>query len=279
MQYTFGHKKLSLLEPSVMGIVNITPDSFYKNSRAENTERVIEHVAQMIHEGAAVIDLGAQSTRPGAAKITAEEELTRLIPALQAVRSAFPDHILSVDTFYTEVAGEAIRCGADIINDVMGASTEGMTDLIAKADAGYVLMHIQGEPATMQQHPEYRHVKNEVFSFLESTAQRLTKSGIRKLFLDPGFGFGKSLEHNYELLAGLNKLCSLPYPVLTGLSRKSMVTNVLEVTAEDALNGTSILHWIALEKGARILRVHDVKAAAQVIKIHNFITNQKRTGV
>lgn len=273
MEYRFNASSLSFHAPVIMGILNITPDSFYAKSRMNDPSVVVERTAQMIGEGMQVLDLGAQSTRPGAQRIAEEEERSRLLPVFRKIRKAFPKLIISIDTFYPAIAKEVLEEGADIINDITGGSDEALLRLVASYKAGYVLMHIQGEPATMQKAPRYDNARAEVFSFLESGADRLRSMGIEKLILDPGFGFGKSLEHNYELLLGLNKLSRLPYPVLAGLSRKSMVTKVLDVSPEDALTGSSILHWIALSRGAKVLRVHDVRPAAEVIKLFTFTQN------
>lgn len=278
-EFNFGKNTLSLKEAVVMGVINLSPDSFYAESRFQDPSAVIERTAQMLQEGMQILDLGGQSTRPGARAISAEEELGRLLPALKAVRGAFPELLISVDTFLAAAAEAALAEGADIINDISGGASKELLEAVSRKEAGYVLMHIQGSPENMQKDPRYRNARSEVFSFLEERAGNLREMGIKKLFIDPGFGFGKTLEQNYELLFGLNKLSSLPYPVLAGLSRKSMITKVLNVPAEEALTGTSLLNWIALSKGARILRVHDVRAAAEVIKLFTFTRNLKLTGI
>lgn len=268
--YTFNlsGKSLDLHEPVVMGILNITPDSFYDGGRFSTEESVIEQVQKMIDEGARIVDMGACSTRPGAKEIPVEEELNRLIPALTAVRKKFPDLIISVDTYRGEVVKRAVSAGADIVNDVSGGTMDNtMFDTIAALGVPYILMHMKGTPLDMQKNPTYADVVSEVLQYFTDKIERLKAAGVKQLIIDPGFGFGKTLAHNFELLKNLEKFKSFGCPVLVGMSRKSMVNLVLGVKAKDALNGTTSLNTMALLKGASILRVHDVKEAVESIKL------------
>ena len=268
--YTFNlsGKSLDLHEPVVMGILNITPDSFYDGGRFSTEESVIEQVQKMTDEGARIVDMGACSTRPGAKEIPVEEELNRLIPALTAVRKKFPDLIISVDTYRGEVVKRAVSAGADIVNDVSGGTMDNtMFDTIAALGVPYILMHMKGTPLDMQKNPTYADVVSEVLQYFTDKIERLKAAGVKQLIIDPGFGFGKTLAHNFELLKNLEKFKSFGCPVLVGMSRKSMVNLVLGVKAKDALNGTTSLNTMALLKGASILRVHDVKEAVESIKL------------
>jgi dihydropteroate synthase len=252
-----------------MGIVNITPDSFYKNSRAQNTETVIAKVAQHLAEGATIIDMGAQSTRPNSTYLTAEEEWNRLENPLQEVAKAFPNAIISIDTFHSEVALKAIATGAHIINDVSaGNMDDKMIATVGKLHTPYICMHMQGTPNTMQQNPSYSSVVNEVLDFCVQKKIECINAGIKDIIFDVGFGFGKTIEQNYELLQNITAFATiLEHPILIGLSRKSMIYNTLNITANESLNGTTVLHTIALLQGASILRVHDVKEAVETIAL------------
>lgn len=261
-------RTLSLKRPVLMGILNVTPDSFFDggtlNTHAELLERAERHLA----EGAAILDLGAVSTRPGARQVSEDEEFRRLIPALRLLRSTFPEIFISVDTWRALVAAEAAEQGADIINDISGGTFDPqMLATVAKTKLPCVLMHIRGTPATMQKAPRYKNVVTEVHTWLKKQSAAAKKAGIRQLIIDPGFGFGKTVQHNFSLLSNLEKLSSLGYPLLVGLSRKSMVNKPLGIKAAEALNGTTALHTIALLNGANILRVHDVKQAAEAVKL------------
>lgn len=252
----------------VMGIMNVTPDSFFDGGTLSGEKEVVEKAAKMLADGAAILDVGAQSTRPGAGLITAEEEWSRLDSNLKALRKSFPQAIISIDTFYADVAEKAIGEGADMINDISGGSMdEKMFTTIARLQVPYVLMHIKGTPRTMQQEPVYEHVVKEVLDFFTLRIHQLVSLGAADIIIDPGFGFGKTLEHNFEILSHLELFSMFDRPILAGISRKSMVTKVTGTKSAEALNGTSVLHTIALQKGATILRVHDVKEAMEAIKL------------
>ncbi|MBE0662079.1 MAG: dihydropteroate synthase, partial [Bacteroidales bacterium] len=247
-----------------MGVINLTPDSFFENSRAPGIQEAVETAGRMIQEGAEILDLGAMSTRPGAEEINAATELERLIPALWSIRQAFPGTFISVDTYRSQVAREAAGNGADMINDISGGSfDEEMFDAIAELSLPYVLMHTGGKPKTMQDNPVYSNVLEDVRFFFEHNIGILHSKGISQVILDPGFGFGKTIEHNYRLLAGLSVFRIMGHPVMVGVSRKSLINKILNTAPGNALNGTTVLNTIALMNGADILRVHDVKEAVQ----------------
>ncbi|MCD8166383.1 MAG: dihydropteroate synthase [Bacteroides sp.] len=257
--------------PQVMGILNVTPDSFYAGSRKQTLEEIASRARQILEEGATMIDLGAYSSRPGAQHITPDEEMARLAPALEVIRTNHPDAVISVDTFRAGVARRCVReYGAHIINDIAaGEMDETMFDVVAELNVPYIMMHMQGTPQTMQQAPRYENFMEEVFLYFAGKIDRLRSRGVKDIILDPGFGFGKTLDHNYELLSWLQEFSVFELPVLAGVSRKSMITRLLGVTPDEALNGTSALHMVALEKGATLLRAHDVKEAVEVVKIYN----------
>ena len=259
-----------------MGILNATPDSFYAGSRTQTELELAERVQQILSEGGAIIDVGAYSTRPGAADVSAEEEWERLANALQVVRREAPEAILSVDTFRAEIARRCVETfGVSIINDISGGDADAeMFDTVADLRVPYVLMHCQGTPQTMQQAPSYKNVTAEVITDLSRKVRLLRQRGVRDIIIDPGFGigrFGKTLEHNYTLLRQLEDFRIFDLPLLIGISRKSMITKPLDITADEALNGTTALNAFALMKGAHILRVHDVKAAVEVVKLFTFL--------
>lgn len=274
---TFLNRKLTLnskgilvdlTTPSVMAIVNITPDSFFADSRANDVKDALKKVEVFMNEGATFIDVGAYSSRPGAKDVSEKEELERITPAIQAINKEFPDAIISVDTFRAKVAEEAVFAGAHVINDIAGGELDGnMFDTVAKLQVPYVMMHMKGTPQNMQQNPVYDDVVAEVFSYFNRKVQKLKSLGVKDIILDPGFGFAKTITHNYQLLQKLESLNVLELPILVGFSRKSMITKVLDIKTTDALNGTTILNTIALQKGANILRVHDVKFAKECITI------------
>lgn len=264
-------KCIDLSEPVVMGILNLTPDSFYAGSRQwqQPTDALLETATNMLTDGALFLDLGAYSTRPGAVDIAVEEEIDRLLPVVEMLRKHLPQALLSVDTFRSEVAETALLAGAHLVNDVSGGSLDpAMFATIAKHQVPYVLMHTRGTPQTMQQHTHYDDLVPEVIAELLNKAHTLHQMGVADVILDPGFGFAKTIEQNFALLRQLDQLVLYGYPVLAGLSRKSMVYRTLNGTAETALNGTTVLNTIALSKGARILRVHDVKPAAEAIQLY-----------
>jgi dihydropteroate synthase len=263
-----GTHILDLSTPVVMGILNLTPDSFYDGGKFPDMAARINHAGQMIRDGAAIIDIGAVSTRPKAPDVSEEDELARVVPVLQILRREFPDTIFSVDTFRPVVARAAVENGAGIINDVYGGrGGQGMFETIAMLEVPYILMHMKGTPQTMQDAPSYSDVVAEVTYFFEQQLTQCREKGIRQVIVDPGFGFGKNTEHNFTLLSRLDEFRSLGMPILAGLSRKSMINRVLQTSPGEALNGTTVLNTIALLKGADILRVHDVKEAMQSIQL------------
>jgi len=263
-----GGKLIDLSTPKVMGIINLTPDSFFADSRKQDIEAVLAQAGKMLNEGATFLDLGAYSSRPGAKDISAQQETDRLIPAVEAIAEIFPDAILSIDTFRSQVAEAAVKAGAHIINDISGGELdENMFGMVAKLQVPYILMHMKGTPQTMTQHTDYEDVFTEVFDYFSTKYHQLIKLGIKDVILDPGYGFAKKAEHSYELIKRLQDFNVLQLPLLVGISRKRMIYNELGITAEGALNGTTALNAIALTKGADILRVHDVKVAVEAVKI------------
>ena len=260
---------LDLSEPVVMGILNATPDSFFDGGRFVDEKAVVARVRKMLAEGAVVIDVGGVSTRPGAAEVSQQEELHRVMPVVESIKKHFPDAVVSIDTWRSKVAQEAVGAGAAIVNDISaGRFDPRLFETVAALDVPYILMHMQGTPQTMQQNPRYENVVNEVLDFFIEKLEKLRRLGIKDIVLDPGFGFGKTVEHNFHLLKNLAVFEHvLNLPVLAGISRKSMICKVLKVNPEHALNGTTALHVEALRQGARILRVHDVKEAAEVIAL------------
>jgi dihydropteroate synthase len=264
---------ISLLEPKVMGILNITPDSFFDQSRMGSTIHLLEKANQMLQDGATFLDIGGQSTRPGAETVGVDIELNRVIPAIKAIIEQFPTAILSIDTFYSEVARQAVLEGASIINDVSaGDDDPKMFSVIAELNVPYIIMHKKGKPKNMQDAPIYHDIVLEVANYFSKKLAELNALGVKDIILDPGFGFGKTLEHNYQLLNQLDSLKLLEWPILVGISRKQMVQKVIGAGAADALNGSTALHMVALLKGAKILRVHDVKEAMDCVKIYKALT-------
>ncbi len=259
-------RKLDLTRPVVMGILNATPDSFFNKGRQSDVDGLLANAEKMIGEGAAILDIGGASTKPGQDIMSADEELARVLPAINAIRQRFGDVWLSIDTYNARVAREAVLAGVDIVNDVSSGGIDGdMLNTVAELGVPYIAMHMQGTPKTMQQHPQYDDVVAEVRNFLRDVCDRCEDAGIKQVIVDPGFGFGKTVEHNFKLLTGLHTFRQLGRPVLAGISRKSMVCRPLKVSPEHALNGTTALHIVALQQGANILRVHDVKEAMEVI--------------
>lgn len=255
-------------KPIVMGILNITPDSFYAGSRSLETGRILEMAARQLEEGATILDIGGQSTRPGAEKVSAQQEIERVIPAIEAVHAHFPDAWISVDTFYASVARAAVAAGATLVNDISGGSIDpGMLSAVAGLKTPYVCMHLKGSPENMQQDPSYNDVALEVLDYFIERVSACRKAGIQDIIIDPGFGFGKTATHNFTLLKKLSVLRILNLPVLCGLSRKSTIYRTLGTTPEASLNGTTVLNTIALLNGAQILRVHDVREAMEAIKL------------
>lgn len=263
-----------LSTPKIMGVLNLTPDSFHDGGRYLTEKESVTRASEMLNEGADILDIGGQSTRPGAARISSNEEWERVGNAVQTIVKEFPSAILSIDTFYADVAHKALSEGVSIVNDISaGSFDEKIIEVAALHNAPYILMHMQGNPETMQLKPVYSNVINEVLDFFVTKINRLKSAGISDIVLDPGFGFGKTTEHNYSLLANLSIFRMTGYPVMAGLSRKSMITKVLKVPNSEALNGTTVLNTIALLQGASILRVHDVKEA---VETRTLITQYKR---
>ncbi len=251
-----------------MGILNITPDSFYDGGKYKTQKDILIQCEKMLSEGVAIIDIGAVSTRPGADKVSKENEITRLLPVLKIIRKYFSEAIISIDTYRSSIAEIVVDTGADIINDISGGNFDDrMFEIIAKLKVPYIMMHIKGTPQNMQQNPTYKNVVKEIKDFFFKKIEELKTIGVNKIIIDPGFGFGKTVEHSYQILNHLDTFKSLGVPVLAGLSRKSMINKVLNTKPKNALNGTTILNTIALLKGADIIRVHDVKEAVEVIKI------------
>ncbi len=261
---------LRLGSPLVMGIINATPDSFHAASRTAG-DAVLRMAENMLGNGAAILDIGGASSRPGAAPIEAQEEMDRLLPLVHTIHQEFPHALISVDTYRAAVASEAVKAGAGMVNDISAGSMDvDMLSTVAALHVPYVLMHMQGVPATMQRAPHYDDVVREVVLFLSQRLHAARAAGIPDVIVDPGFGFGKTTAHNFKLLAALPAIAALGVPVLAGLSRKRMINEVLGTTPAEALNGTTVLHAMALAKGAHILRTHDVKEAVQCIRLFRF---------
>lgn len=270
MKINCSGKLIDLREPKIMGILNMTFDSFYEGSRLNNADEAVKKAELLLNQGADILDLGGMSTRPGSSEISLDEELKRVVPTVEAIMKEFPEVIISVDTYRSEVAKRSVEAGASIINDISaGVLDEKMFETVAELNVPYILMHMQGNPKNMQQNPHYENVTLEVNEFLSEKIQALKSLGVNDIILDPGFGvgFGKSLQHNYELMDKMDLIGFGEYPILVGISRKSMITQLLNISAKEALNGTSVLNLISLQKGANILRVHDVKEAKEVVQI------------
>ncbi|WP_293297089.1 dihydropteroate synthase [uncultured Pedobacter sp.] len=265
-------KLIDMSRPSVMAILNITPDSFYSSSRANSIDEALQKAENFVNAGAKFIDVGAYSSRPDAADVSETEETARVVPIIQALNQAFPETLISVDTFRASVAEKSIEAGAHLINDIAaGNLDEKMFETVAKLQVPYIMMHMKGTPQNMQDSPSYGNVSTEVFSYFNEKIETLTQLGVKDIILDPGFGFAKTLDHNYELLRNMQLLSLFNLPLLVGFSRKSMITKALNIKTEDALNGTTVLNTIALLKGANILRVHDVKEAMECVKLVNLV--------
>ncbi len=265
-------KLLDLSSPKVMGILNITPDSFYDGGQYTKEKESLEQVEKMLNEGASIIDIGGMSSRPGAELIDENEEKKRVIPIIKKIIKEFPNTIISIDTIRSEIVRAAVGEGALIVNDISaGKIDEKMYSTVAKLNVPYILMHMQGQPQTMQTAPQYHDVVEDVLSFFINEIQELEALGVKDILLDVGFGFGKTIAHNYQLLKRMNDFKILNKIILTGISRKSMIYKLLEIKPQEALNATSALHILALQNGTKILRVHDVKEANECIKLHNYI--------
>ncbi len=263
-------KIISLDDPIIMGIINATPDSFYEGHLKGGNDGMLALAEKMVREGATILDIGGQSTRPGSERITAEEELKRVVPVITAIHHKFPAAIISIDTYFSAVAEAAIAAGASIVNDISAGNMDAaMLDTVAALQVPYVCMHMQGTPANMQQEPTYTNVVKEVLDFFISKTEQCKAAGITDVIIDPGFGFGKTIEHNFQLLKDLSVFSITGKPILAGLSRKSTIYKTLGITADEALNGTTVLNTMALLNGASILRVHDAGAAKEAILLFN----------
>ena len=268
---------MNLSTPKVMGILNVTPDSFYAGSRKETTSDIAYRVEQIITEGADMIDIGAYSSRPNAEHVSTKKEMARLRKGLEIIREVAPEAIVSVDTFRADVASMCVEeYGAALINDISGGQMdERMFDTVARLNVPYIMMHMQGTPQDMQLHIHYNHLRMEIMQYFALKVQELYARGVKDIIIDPGFGFGKTLAHNYELFKHLEDFKLFGLPLLVGISRKSMIYKLLDSSPEEALNGTTVLNTIALTKGADILRVHDVKACVEAVRIFNQMNEQK----
>lgn len=266
---------LDLSQPRVMGILNVTPDSFYAGSRTQTEAEIVRRVKQIVSEGAAIIDIGAYSSRPNADNVSAREEMERLRMGLKILFEIQPDAVVSVDTFRADVARMCVEeYGVAIINDIAaGEMDANMFHTVAALNVPYIMMHMQGTPQSMQQHPHYDNLLKEVFLYFARKVQQLRDLGVKDIILDLGFGFGKTMEHNYELLSHLEEFRIFELPLLVGVSRKSMIHRLLDITPQEALNGTTVLDTICLLKGADILRVHDVKEAVETVRIVQAMRN------
>ncbi|WP_440881991.1 dihydropteroate synthase [Tenacibaculum sp. C7A-26P2] len=265
-------KLVDLSSPKVMGILNLTPDSFYDGGKYKNEKEVLLQVEKMVEEGATFIDVGGYSSRPGAKHISEEEELKRVVATVSSILAEFPGILISIDTFRSRVAEETIRAGAAIINDISGGEMdENMFKKVAELQVPYILMHMQGVPQSMQSNPNYNDIVKELIFYFSDKISRLRELQVKDVVIDVGFGFGKTLENNYELLKKLALFSNLEAPILTGVSRKSMLYKPLEITAIEALNATTVANTIALLNGTNILRVHDVKPAVEAIKVVSYL--------
>lgn len=270
--YTLNCKgKLLVIDrPLVMGILNITPDSFYEGHLAKDITTILQMAGNMLSAGADIIDIGGQSTKPGSKRITATEEAARVLPVIEAVKNKFPDAVISIDTYYSEVAAKSVNAGASIVNDISAGSMDNnMIATVAALKVPYIAMHMKGTPETMQYDPQYEEVVKEVLDFFIQKIDDCKKAGIHDVIIDPGFGFGKTTQHNFLLLKQLAVFNMLTCPILAGISRKGSIYKTLNISAAEALNGTTCLNTIALLNGASIIRVHDVKEAKEVVTLLN----------
>ena len=265
---------VDLTTPKVMAIVNATPDSFFEQSRVKSIDQFKKKIDQMITEGADIIDIGAYSSRPNAEHISEEQELNRLLPLIDFIRTYFPDVLVSVDTYRAEVAKEVLERGVHMINDISGGQLdEQLLRVVARYRVPYILMHMIGTPQTMMKNTTYDHLSSDLIHYFTTNISKAKQAGIIDIIIDPGFGFSKTLEQNYQLLNQVEQLNALDTPMLIGVSRKSMIYKALDITPNEALNGTTALHMIALSKGAQLLRVHDVKPAVECIKLYQLLKN------
>ncbi len=259
-------KLISLQKPLVMGIINATPNSFYEGHLHGGTEGILDIAAAMLTAGAGILDIGGQSTRPGSSRIDSEEEMQRVLPVITAIHQRFPEALISIDTYYSKVAAAAVAAGACMVNDISaGNMDEAMIPVVASLQVPYICMHMKGSPETMQQQPHYDDVVKEVLDFFIYKIDECKRAGIKDIIIDPGFGFGKTIPHNFQLLSNLAVFKILERPILAGISRKGTIYKTLNIDVTEALNGTTVLNTLALHNGANILRVHDVKEAKEVV--------------
>ena len=265
---------IDLSTPKVMGIVNVTPDSFFDGGKLTNSDEIVGQVEKMLHDGATFIDLGGYSSKPGAEFVSETEELNRVVPIVKLLVEKFPDILLSIDTFRSEVAKQTVENGAAIINDISaGLLDENMLETVAKLQVPYIMMHMKGTPQTMQSLANYEDLLKEMNFYFSERIAKARSFGLNDIIIDPGFGFAKTIEHNYELLQNLELLQFHELPILAGISRKSMIYKALGTSPEEALNGTTFLHAFCLQKGSNILRVHDVKEAVECVKLISRLGN------
>ena len=263
---------MDLSTPKIMGILNVTPDSFYDGGMFDSNKKILDHVEKMLTDGADIIDVGGYSSRPGAKEVKLKDEIKRVVPTIELIKKEFNETTISVDTFRSEVALQAVNSGASIINDISGGDLDpNMFNCVAELNVPYIIMHMQGNPKNMQNNPLYENVIVEIIENLSKKVFEATEAGVIDVIIDPGFGFGKTIEHNYKILRELSFFKELDCPILVGLSRKSMIYSLLEEKPENVLNGTTCLNTVSILNGANILRVHDVKEAKEVIKLTNFL--------
>ena len=263
---------MDLSTPKIMGILNVTPDSFYDGGMFDSNKKILDHVEKMLTDGADIIDVGGYSSRPGAKEVKLKDEIKRVVPTIELIKKEFNETTISVDTFRSEVALQAVNSGASIINDISGGDLDpNMFNCVAELNVPYIIMHMQGNPKNMQNNPLYENVIVEIIENLSKKVFKATEAGVIDVIIDPGFGFGKTIEHNYKILSELSFFKELDCPILVGLSRKSMIYSLLEEKPENVLNGTTCLNTVSILNGANILRVHDVKEAKEVIKLTNFL--------
>ena len=267
-------KLIDLTTPKIMGILNLTPDSFYDGSLYNNTDLALAQTEKMLHEGATFIDVGGASSKPGAVEVSADEELARVLPVIEKIHIKFPDTLISIDTYRSDVAQQAVAAGAAMVNDISGGNLDAkMLKTVGALGVPFVAMHMQGKPQNMQDKPSYDNILTDIRSFFAAKIDAAHKAGIHDIIIDPGFGFGKTLEHNYALLKHLSSIQMDGVPMLIGVSRKSMIYKLLQIEVAEAGNGTSVLNTVALQQGAQILRVHDVKDAHQAVQLIEKLKN------
>ena len=263
---------MDLSTPKIMGILNVTPDSFYDGGMFDSNKKILDHVEKMLTDGVDIIDVGGYSSRPGAKEVKLKDEIKRVVPTIELIKKEFNETTISVDTFRSEVALQAVNSGASIINDISGGDLDpNMFNCVAELNVPYIIMHMQGNPKNMQNNPLYENVIVEIIENLSKKVFEATEAGVIDVIIDPGFGFGKTIEHNYKILRELSFFKELDCPILVGLSRKSMIYSLLEEKPENVLNGTTCLNTVSILNGANILRVHDVKEAKEVVKLTNFL--------